>query len=180
MPRAPIRDSNDLESLSGVRKAAILLLAMPQDIAELRAHDATWGLRRVDDVARTAGAAGLDLAEVLLVSLVVLGLEVRRAASHIVQRQIIFVDLALAQVLGLEVDKGVKVDDEYLATEIIHQVGPGGNFLDQEHTARHCREFYTPATFYRGARQAWMASSAALKASPAFFVPRITASKAPW
>ena len=56
--------------------------------------------------------------------------------------------------------EGVTVDDEYLATEIIHQVGPGGNFLDQEHTARHCREFYTPATFYRGARQAWKASGA--------------------
>lgn len=33
--------------------------------AELRAHDATWGLRRVEDVAGTAGAAGLDLVEIV-------------------------------------------------------------------------------------------------------------------
>jgi trimethylamine:corrinoid methyltransferase-like protein len=56
--------------------------------------------------------------------------------------------------------EGVKMDEESLASEIINRVGPGGNFLDQEHTARHCREFYTPATFYRGTRQAWKASGA--------------------
>jgi trimethylamine--corrinoid protein Co-methyltransferase len=56
--------------------------------------------------------------------------------------------------------EGVRVDEEYLAADIIHRVGPGGNFLDQEHTARHCREFYMPATFYRGTKQAWKSSGA--------------------
>ena len=38
------------------------------------------------------------------------------------------------------------VDDETLATELIHAVGPGGNYLSEPHTAEHFRDelFFSP------------------------------------
>jgi trimethylamine--corrinoid protein Co-methyltransferase len=36
--------------------------------------------------------------------------------------------------------RGVTVDAEHLALEVIDEVGPGGIFIDQEHTVRHFRQ----------------------------------------
>ncbi len=36
--------------------------------------------------------------------------------------------------------RGSAVDAEHLATDVIHSVGPAGNFLAEEHTVRHFRE----------------------------------------
>jgi trimethylamine--corrinoid protein Co-methyltransferase len=36
--------------------------------------------------------------------------------------------------------RGFAVDGEHLATDVIHSVGPAGNFLAEEHTVRHFRE----------------------------------------
>ncbi len=36
--------------------------------------------------------------------------------------------------------RGFTVDAEHLATDVIHSVGPAGNFLAEEHTVRHFRE----------------------------------------
>jgi trimethylamine--corrinoid protein Co-methyltransferase len=36
--------------------------------------------------------------------------------------------------------RGFAVDGDHLATEIVHAVGPGGNFLAEEHTVRHFRD----------------------------------------
>jgi len=39
--------------------------------------------------------------------------------------------------------RGVPVDDETLALDVIEELGPTGNYLDHEHTLRHYREpFY--------------------------------------
>jgi trimethylamine--corrinoid protein Co-methyltransferase len=51
---------------------------------------------------------------------------------------------------------GVVVDDEHLATEVIDRVGPGGNFLAEDHTLRHFkREFWFPNLLDRSRREAW-------------------------
>jgi len=39
--------------------------------------------------------------------------------------------------------KGIVVDDETLALETVHNVGPHGNFLAQKHTRKHMRELWT-------------------------------------
>jgi len=39
-----------------------------------------------------------------------------------------------------EAVKGIDINDENIALEVIKQVGPGGNFLGAEHTLRHMRE----------------------------------------
>ncbi len=36
--------------------------------------------------------------------------------------------------------RGFEVDEERLAAQVIHGVGPGGNFLAEDHTVRHFRE----------------------------------------
>jgi len=36
--------------------------------------------------------------------------------------------------------RGFAVDEEHLATNVVHSVGPAGNFLAEEHTVRHFRE----------------------------------------
>jgi trimethylamine:corrinoid methyltransferase-like protein len=39
--------------------------------------------------------------------------------------------------------KGIRVDDETLALDVTHTVGPGGDYLSEMHTATHCRtEFW--------------------------------------
>jgi trimethylamine--corrinoid protein Co-methyltransferase len=42
--------------------------------------------------------------------------------------------------------RGFAVDDEHLATGVIHAVGPAGNFLAEDHTVRHFREAIWPAS----------------------------------
>lgn len=42
--------------------------------------------------------------------------------------------------------RGFAVDDEHLATDVVHSVGPAGNFLAEEHTVRHFRDaIWTPS-----------------------------------
>ncbi len=52
--------------------------------------------------------------------------------------------------------KGVEVNKETLATHIIEEVGPGGHFLDHEHTVAHVRnEFFFPKLADRQQRVVW-------------------------
>lgn len=53
---------------------------------------------------------------------------------------------------------GVKLDAEALAVEAIHRVGPGGNFLTDDHTVSHFRELWRPTLFDRQRAQDWRAS----------------------
>lgn len=54
--------------------------------------------------------------------------------------------------------EGVEVTDETLALNVIDNVGPGGHFLMEEHTLRHCRENWYPKLFERGNRESWESS----------------------
>jgi len=53
---------------------------------------------------------------------------------------------------------GVSLDAEALAAEVIHQVGPGGDFLTHEHTLKHFRELWQPTLFSRQRADDWMAT----------------------
>jgi trimethylamine---corrinoid protein Co-methyltransferase len=55
--------------------------------------------------------------------------------------------------------RGFDVTPDSLAYDVIASVGPGGNFLMEDHTLKHCRtEFWRPAVCDRGGLEAWMAS----------------------
>jgi trimethylamine--corrinoid protein Co-methyltransferase len=53
---------------------------------------------------------------------------------------------------------GMALDAEALALEVIHEVGPGGDFLTQEHTLRHFREMWQPVLFDRRRAEEWVAA----------------------
>jgi len=54
------------------------------------------------------------------------------------------------------VARGFEVSDETLAVEIVEQVGPGGTFIDSEHTAKHFRrELWFPRLLDRNFYDAW-------------------------
>ena len=38
--------------------------------------------------------------------------------------------------------KGIEVDQEHMAMKVIDAVGPGGNYLTQQHTLKHMRSEY--------------------------------------
>jgi trimethylamine--corrinoid protein Co-methyltransferase len=52
--------------------------------------------------------------------------------------------------------RGVKVDEETLAVDVIKNVGPGGHYMSQKHTLEHVRELYTPSLFDRESEVAWV------------------------
>jgi trimethylamine--corrinoid protein Co-methyltransferase len=53
--------------------------------------------------------------------------------------------------------RGFEVSPESLAYEVVEQVGPGGNFLMEDHTLKHCRtEFWRPAVADRSGLDGWM------------------------
>jgi len=55
--------------------------------------------------------------------------------------------------------RGVTVDTDHLALEVIDQVGPGGNFLSEEHTLKHFRtEFWMPELLDRSNWETWEAN----------------------
>jgi len=57
--------------------------------------------------------------------------------------------------------EGFEIDDERLAADAITRVGPGGNFVADEHTLKFLRgERYVPSLLYRNSREAWEASGA--------------------
>ncbi len=52
--------------------------------------------------------------------------------------------------------EGFKMNDERLAIPVIDAVGPGGHFLDSEHTFRYFREeYYRAAVLNRESREIW-------------------------
>ncbi len=53
--------------------------------------------------------------------------------------------------------RGVKIDDETLALDLIDEIGPDGQFLQTEHTLQHFRDRWYPALFDRNNYDGWMA-----------------------
>ncbi len=67
--------------------------------------------------------------------------------------------VAMDEVAGL-VERfmgGIEVNAETLALDVIDRVGPGGHFLEEEHTYRHFRENWYPQLFDRKSRLDWEA-----------------------
>jgi trimethylamine---corrinoid protein Co-methyltransferase len=54
--------------------------------------------------------------------------------------------------------RGVPVSRETLALDLIHEVGPGGDFISTDHTLRHMREASMPELWDRAVRPAWEAT----------------------
>jgi trimethylamine--corrinoid protein Co-methyltransferase len=57
-----------------------------------------------------------------------------------------------------EMMKGIVVDENTLALDTIHNVGPHGNFLSQKHTLNHMRERWVPKYMDRRPYEVWRES----------------------
>lgn len=53
---------------------------------------------------------------------------------------------------------GISLDAESMAMDVIHQVGPGGSYLDTDHTFNNFRRWWTPKVFSRLGGKDWAAS----------------------
>ncbi|MEN8210579.1 MAG: trimethylamine methyltransferase family protein, partial [Thermodesulfobacteriota bacterium] len=51
--------------------------------------------------------------------------------------------------------KGIPINDENLALDLIHQVGPGGNFIQDPHTMKHFRKIRYSKLFDRTIYSNW-------------------------
>jgi trimethylamine--corrinoid protein Co-methyltransferase len=57
--------------------------------------------------------------------------------------------------------RGVEISDETLLLDLIDQVGPGGDFISERHTAKHCRtEIWNPTLMDREPWVNWQAAGA--------------------
>ena len=62
------------------------------------------------------------------------------------------------EIIGMarRVERGIRVDEETLAVDVIDRVGPGGQFLTDDHTLAHFRsELWFPTLMDRTNREAW-------------------------
>jgi len=51
--------------------------------------------------------------------------------------------------------QGIEINPQTLALDVIHAVGPGGNYLGQRHTRQHMRERWLPALMDRRPYNTW-------------------------
>lgn len=51
--------------------------------------------------------------------------------------------------------QGIEISSETLALDVVHAVGPGGNFLGQRHTRQHMRKRWLPALMDRRPYNTW-------------------------
>ncbi|MCF7890023.1 trimethylamine methyltransferase family protein [Candidatus Bipolaricaulota bacterium] len=59
--------------------------------------------------------------------------------------------------MALRVLRGIEVDEDRIGLDVIEEVGPGNNFLTQQHTVNYSRseEFYKPSVVDREDRTTW-------------------------
>jgi trimethylamine--corrinoid protein Co-methyltransferase len=64
--------------------------------------------------------------------------------------------------------RGIEVTEETLALDLIHNVGPGGEFLYQKHTYDNMRSHSQVDVFTRSTRSAWVAAGSRDAAEAAY------------
>jgi len=55
------------------------------------------------------------------------------------------------EIIGMikQIGKGIKVDEENLALDVLKEVGPGGEFISHDHTFDHWKEWFRPTIIDR-------------------------------
>ncbi len=62
------------------------------------------------------------------------------------------------EIIGMvkQIGKGINTEPEYLALELIDEIGPGGEFLTSEHTLKHYKEWFQPKLQDRSDYATWV------------------------
>jgi trimethylamine--corrinoid protein Co-methyltransferase len=56
--------------------------------------------------------------------------------------------------------KGIEITEDTLMLDEIHNVGPGGHFMDTEQTLNRFRDFWYPGLLDRSRRELWLEAGA--------------------
>lgn len=57
-----------------------------------------------------------------------------------------------------QIGKGICTDEDYLAADLIESVGPGGEYLTQDHTFEHWQQWFRPRLINRATYESWAAA----------------------
>ncbi len=124
----------------------------------------TWGLAGATDSKLIDAQAGAEAA---------LDAVIQALAGVSIIHDVGYMDMGMAcscamMVLGDEIInwvkrfiQGIEISAETLATEVTHKVGPGGNYLTQQHTLNHMRkESWQPELFCKDSFETWQKEGA--------------------
>jgi len=119
----------------------------------------TWGLAGASDAKTIDQQAGIESAFSCLAQALG-GINLIHDVGYLDMGMICSVEMLVMgdEVIGMvkRFLKGVEVNPETIAREIIAKVGPGGNFLQEEHTCRLFRkEHWIPSLMTRQTYDAW-------------------------
>lgn len=66
--------------------------------------------------------------------------------------------VASHEVIGMvrRITQGFEINEETMALDLIHEVGPGGEFLTSEHTLKHFKENWFPELISRSPYEKWV------------------------
>jgi trimethylamine--corrinoid protein Co-methyltransferase len=61
------------------------------------------------------------------------------------------------EIIGMvkQIMRGIRVNKETLPLDLVNKVGPGGNFLAEEHTLKHFKEWWFPTLLDRQKHNSW-------------------------
>ncbi|MBW2149867.1 MAG: trimethylamine methyltransferase family protein [Deltaproteobacteria bacterium] len=114
---------------AGFTDSKLLDVQCGVDVAFSVLMAALSGAHLVHDVGLLSTAPSLSF------ELMVLGNEIIRWIEHVMQ--------------------GISITPETLCLDLIHKVGPGGNFLQEDHTFEHYREWYFSRFFDHNPHEKW-------------------------
>ncbi len=124
----------------------------------------TWGLAGATDAKVLDAQAGIESAFHILAQGLA-GLNLIHDVGYMDSGMVCSAEMLVMgnEVIGMarRFIEGIRVDRETLAREVIEKVGPGGHFLQEDHTVRHFRnELWMPKLLTRQHREIWQAEGA--------------------
>jgi trimethylamine--corrinoid protein Co-methyltransferase len=148
-------------------RTAMLSLAAPEASLGLAAQAEvaqsfglpTWGLAGATDSKVLDAQAGIESAFAILAQGLA-GLNLIHDVGYLDSGMVCSAEMLVMgnEVIGMakRFIRGIRVDHETLARELVEKVGPGGHYLQEKHTVRHMRdELWMPQLLTRQHRDIW-------------------------
>jgi trimethylamine--corrinoid protein Co-methyltransferase len=153
-------------------RTAILSIAAPEMSLGLAAHAEvaqsfglpTWGLAGATDSKTIDAQAGIESAFAILAQGLA-GLNLIHDVGYMDRGMVCSAEMLVMgnEVIGMakRFIQGIQVNAETLAREIVEKVGPGGHFLQDDHTLRHFKqELWMPRLLTRQHYEVWQEAGA--------------------
>ena len=153
-------------------RTAILSVAAPETSLGLAAQAEvaqsfglpTWGLAGATDAKTLDAQAGIESAFSILAQGLA-GLNLIHDVGYMDRGMVCSAEMLVLgdEVIGMakRLIRGIEVNAETLARGIIEKVGPGGHFLQEDHTVRHFREeLWMPSLLTRQHYDVWQEAGA--------------------